>query len=201
MISIDATDEEQGPFDADPRLLDLNFGAFDDSLLQKEHASVNAAKWKKIGRERFSRAPAGGELSYSSDHDQKHALDTEGPHGVSFEKQARDFGLSFAIANDQPAHQKRERLLSAGLACGYRFRVVALEGSSSLTRVTIENVGVAPIYVDAFVTVKGVRAKESLRGLAPGAKKTFEVPASGKLGVACDRLVKGQEIELEGELR
>ncbi len=200
LVSVDSTDEESGPFQKDRSLLDLPFGAFDDSLLQKEHATENMKKWKAIGRDRYLRAPTGGELSYASDHDQKHALDEDGPHGESFEKLAKKLGLTFAIANDQLAHQKPERVKAAGLACGYRFKVESLEANATASRVTIENAGVAPLYHDAWPAVGGVRSKTSLRGLAPGAKRTFEIAKGGsrpELTVACDRLVPGQEIELE----
>ncbi|MEZ0229674.1 MAG: DUF4832 domain-containing protein [Planctomycetota bacterium] len=203
LISVDATDEETGPFVKDRSLLELSFGAFDDSLLQKEHATENMKKWQAIGRDRFLRAPAGGELSYASEHDQKHALDAKGPHGESFVQLAKKLGLTFAIANDQLAHQKAERVKEAGLACGHRFRVAAFEASPTASRVTIENTGVAPLHHDAWIAVNGVRASTSLRGLAPGTRRAFDVSKGGpphKLSIASAKLVRGQEIELEADL-
>ena len=52
-----------------------------------------------------------------------------------------------------------DRIKAAGLACGYRFRVLRFEASATRSRATIHNTGVAPIYHDAFVAVNGVRAE------------------------------------------
>jgi hypothetical protein len=96
-----------------------------------------------------------------------------------------------------------ERIKTAGMACGYRFRVVRFEASATRSRATIQNTGVAPIYHDAFVAVNGVRAKESLKGLLPGEQRAFSVRAGGsapRLTIACDRLVPGQSIEFDADL-
>ena len=108
------------------------------------------------------------------------------------------------IANDQPRYQPMERIAAAGLACGYRFRILAFEASGSRSRVTVTNAGVAPIYHDAYLAVDGVRAERSLKGLLPGESRTDEIPAGGtspKLTIASDRLVPGQSIEFEANLR
>ena len=108
------------------------------------------------------------------------------------------------IANDQPKYQKLDRIRAAGLACGYKFRILAFEASASRSRVTVTNTGVAPIYHDAYLAVDGVRAERSLKGLLPGESRTDEIKAGGtapKLTIACDRLVPGQSIEFEASLR
>jgi hypothetical protein len=68
--------------------------------------------------------------------------------------------------------------------------------------VTVSNGGVAPLYHDAFVAVNGVRAKASLRGLRPGETRTFDVDADGdKVTIESDRLVAGQRIEFDADLK
>ncbi len=201
MISVDAA-EDWAPFTDRRELIDLPFGVFDDSFLCKEHAAENEPHWAFFGRRRFLRAPAGGELSYYTEHDQKEALSAAGPYGVPFEKAAREFHLTFIIGNDQPNHRKMDRIREAGLACGYRLRVTEVQRGAGRSKLTVTNDGVAPPYYDFFVAVNGVRSKTSLKGIAPGERRDCDVAASGeKVTIECDRLVPGQRIEFEADLR
>ena len=117
-----------------------------------------------MGRDRWKLAPAGGEFSYYTQHDQKQALAADGPHGISFEKAAADFHITFMIGDGQPRYQPMDRIRAAGMACGYKFRVLAFEASPTRSRVTVTNTGVAPIYHDAFVAVNGVGPHSRSRG-------------------------------------
>src|SRR5262249_54835261 len=192
------------PYATDRDLLRIPFGVFDDSFLCRQHARENEPNWDFFGRDRWKRAPAGGEISYYTAQDQKQALGPTGPHGIPFERAAAEFRITFMIANDQPRYQAMARISAAGLACGYRFRILAFEASPSRSRVTVTNTGVAPIYHDAYLAVNGVRAQRSLKGLLPGQSRTDEIAAGGdspKLTIACDRLVPGQSIDFEANLR
>ncbi len=204
LISVDAAAASRTPYSAHRDLLNIPFGVFDDSFLCQQHARENEPNWNFFGRDRWKRAPAGGEISYYTNRDQKEALAANGPHGIPFEKAAADFHITFMIANDQPKYQKLDRISAAGLACGYKFRILAFDASASRSRVTVTNTGVAPIYHDAYLAVDGVRAERSLKGLLPGESRTDEIAAGGtspKLTIACDRLVPGQSIEFEANLR
>jgi hypothetical protein len=204
MISVDAADPSRAPFAADGELLRLPFGVFDDSFLCRQHARENEPNWNVFGRDRWKRRPAGGEFSYYTRDDQKQALAASGPHGISFGKAAADFHLTFMIGNDQPRYQPLDRVRTAGLACGYKFRILAFETSPSNARITITNTGVAPIYHDAFLTVNRVRSARTLKGLLPGESRTDEIAADGespKLTIESDRLVAGQAIDFEADLK
>jgi hypothetical protein len=203
MISVDAADKSRTPFAADRELVNLPLGVFDDSFLCRQHARENEPNWNFWGRDRWKRTPAGGELSYYTRDDQKLALATNGPHGISFDKAAADFHISFMIGNDQPRYQRMDRIRSAGMACGYKFRIQAFEASPSRSRVKIMNTGIAPIYHDAFIAINGLRASRSLKGLLPGESRTDEIGAGGaspKLSIESDRLVPGQTIEFAADL-
>ena len=68
----------------------------------------------------------------------------------------------------------------------------------------MENSGVAPIYYDAYVTVNGVRSTETLKYLQPGESRQYIVNSGGstpELTIKCDRLVPGQQIEYEADLK
>jgi hypothetical protein len=200
LISVDAADSSRAPFSGERDLLMIPFGVFDDSFLCEEHARVNELNWNAMERNRWKRAPAGGEISYYTQTDQRKALAPAGPHGIPFEKAAAAFHITFMIADGQPRYQKMDRIRAAGLACGYKFRILKFEASASRSRVTITNTGVAPIYHDAYLAVNGVRAERSLKGLLPGESRTDEIVSGGaepKLTIACDRLVPGQAIEFE----
>ena len=203
LISVDAADDEYAPFPDNEELMKLSFGVFDDSFLCQQHAKVNEPRWNIMGRDRWKRAPAGGEISYYTTHDQKEALSVDGPHRIPFENAAAAFHITFMIANDQPKYRPMDRLRSAGLACGYRFQVTGFEASNTRSRVTVTNRGVAPIYHDAYLAVNGVRSDRSLKGLLPGESRTDEIASGGaspKLTIACDRLVPGQSIEYDADL-
>lgn len=208
-VSVDAAKPAVSPFQVDPSLLELKFGVFDDSFLCEDHARVNEKDWNALGRDRFLAAPAGGEFSYYSDHDQKNALAPDGPHGISYETLAKAFGISYIIGDDQPNHQPEDRLRGAGIASGYRFRVTNFASAAASgekpgrSELVVRNEGVAPIYHDAYVTVDGVRARQSLKGLAPGEDATFSVESGSEepiLSITSDRLVLGQVIGFDADL-
>jgi hypothetical protein len=203
MISVDAADGEYSPLDADRELLKLPFGLFDDSFLCKQHPKVNEKNWNFFSRDRYLRTPAGGEFSYYNKRDQREALSPQGPNGVPFARAAGDFHITFMIGSDQPQYQKMNRIREAGQICGYRFRVKAFETDGKVSRLTVANEGVAPLYHDAFMAVNGVRARESLKGLAPETERLFEVAApglAGKVSIESDHLVLGQRIEFNADL-
>ena len=201
MISVDAA-SEASPIGARRELLELPFGNFDDSFLCKEHAKENEPNWAFFGRDRYLRAPAGGEFSYYTDHDQKNALSPGGPHGIPFEAAARDFHITFLIGSDQPNYQKMDRIREAGMACGYRFRISEFRTGGGRSKATVSNVGVAPLYYDAFIAVNRVRSTASLKGLAPGQSRACDVASGGEaVTIESDRLVPGQRIEFDADLK
>jgi hypothetical protein len=202
MISVDAA-QVQGPFAKNPKLLQLNFGLFDDSFNHEQHKEVNEPNWNVLGRERWQKAPIGGEFSFYKPKDQKEALSPKGPYGIPFAEQAARFHMTFILGDGQPRYQTSDRIREAGQACGYRFRVKRFAASPSASEIVIENVGIAPIYYPAFPTVNGVRSKESLKGLLPGESKLFKIATGGdkpKLTIESDRLVAGQRIQYEAKL-
>jgi hypothetical protein len=84
------------------------------------------------------------------------------------------------------------------------LQITAFEVSPRAARITVSNTGVAPIYYDAFVAVNGIRAKDSLKGLLPGESRRFDVASGGanaKLEIECDRLVPGQRIGFQADLK
>ena len=202
-ISIDAADQKYGPFQADPIMLTVRFGNFDDSFMCSDHDGYNYSSWLFFGEERYKRAPLGGEFSYYTDDDQKHCLDYNGIHGRTFEAEVAKYHMTFIIGNDQPQYQPMSRIKEASMAMGYRFvirdyRIKQGEGAAIL----IENTGVAPIYRDAFVSVDGERGSYNLRELMPGSQAWIgiecpSVTASSSVSIECDHLVTGQRIGYE----
>jgi len=204
-VSIDAADSSLTPFAANKNLIALPFGLFDDSFLCSSHKSYNEPSWNFFGTERYKTYPAGGEISYYNDNDQKNALRLpNGPNGESFESMASRFHISYIIGDGQPDYQSMSRIKSAGMALGYKFKVTAFSSSSTQTKITIKNTGIAPLYYDAYVSVNGKRASESLKYLQPNTSKTFLIntPAGSNpvVKIECDRLVSGQQIQYEANL-
>jgi len=204
-ISIDAAND-WAPFDSLPSLKTLGFGLFDDSFMSQNHETENRPNWLYFGETRWQSHPAGGELSYYTDFDQQHALDSAGMYGRTFDSQAARYGLSYMIGNDQPQYHSDTRIRQASQACGYRFRVVAWEASADSFRLGISNTGVAPLYRDAWPAVGTDTGKISLRGLTPGDTAWFLFPRRTTVSnsvvpsIACGHCVAGQKIGLEANL-
>ena len=207
LISIDAADGKYSPFPYESGLLDVPFGVFDDSFMCEEHDKYNRKNWLFFGTDRYTRAPAGGEFSYYEDYDQKHCLDVAGIYGRTFENEAAKYHLTFIIGNDKPRYQRWPRIKEASMSMGYRFRVMDfLVKENTGAAVLLGNVGVAPIYHDAFLDVDGVRGDYNLRSLMPGDSLWVRIdnPSVSDmpvLSIACDRLVPGQSIEYEADVK
>ncbi|MBP5637790.1 MAG: DUF4832 domain-containing protein [Bacteroidales bacterium] len=204
MISIDAADDTYSPFESTPKLLKLNFGNFDDSFMCEDHDGYNFESWEFFGKDRYKKAPLGGEFSYYSDYDQKHCLDKKGMYGRKFEDEAAKFHMTFIIGADQPSYQGDSRLKEASMSMGYRFKVEDFRVVDGEALLLVRNTGVAPIYRDAFMAVAGVRSSFNLRTLMPGTSRWMSVsapsigPENCAVAVECDHLVPGQKgIEFE----
>ena len=75
-------------------------------------------------------------------------------HGRKFEDLVAKVHMTFIIGNDQPGKQTDARITEAAMSMGYRFEIrdfCVNPGQSA--SVLIANVGVAPIYRDAYVAV------------------------------------------------
>ena len=207
-ISIDAADSKYGPFQKYNDLMDLTFGNFDDSFMCEDHDDYNYSSWAFFGKERYKKAPLGGEFSYYSSYDQKHCLDKAGMYGRVFEDEVAKFHMTFIIGNDQPGKQTEARITEAAMSMGYRFKIEDFRVKAGTgAAVLIANVGVAPIYRDAFVAVDGIRGNFNLRTLMPGEEQWVRIDgtsisASSKPSIACDHLVDGQKgIEFEADVK
>ncbi len=197
MISQDAHVAKRSPFASQPDLLTLAFGIFDDSFHLAWNPGYNQTGWTFFGRDRHLRSPAGGEILFPNRERSDLVADR-------WPVEARNFGITFMIAEQWPRWIGMDRIRELGLACGYRFRITTFEAGASASRVTVENTGVAPIYHDAYVAVNGVRAPESLKLLAPGQRRQFTVASGGAapvLTIEADRLVPGQTIGFDADLR
>ena len=206
LFSIDAADSKYAPFHKQKELLDLRFGNFDDSFMCEDWSGYNYSSWKFFGEERYKKAPLGGEFSYYSDYDQKHVLDKGGMYGRVFEDVVAKVHMTFIIGNDQPGKQTPERIAEAAMSMGYRFEIRDFQvKDGELAAVRIANVGVAPIYRDAFVEVEGVRGDLNLRTLMPGDEAWVKIPCkattASRPAIACDHLVAGQEIQYQADIQ
>jgi hypothetical protein len=197
MISQDAHVAKRSPFASQSDLLKLAFGIFDDSFHLAWNPGYNQTGWTFFGRDRHLRSPAGGEILFPNRERADLVADR-------WPVEARNFGITFMIAEQWPRWTSMDRIRELGLACGYRFRITAFEAGAAGSRVTVENTGVAPIYHDAYVAVNGVRARESLKLLPPGERRPFTVASGGAapaLTIESDRLVPGQTIGFDADLR
>ena len=204
LISIDASDIKYAPFRKQKDLLNLKFGNFDDSFMCEDWDGYNWGCWRFFGEDRYKKAPAGGEFSYYTSYDQKHALDPAGMYGRVFEDVVAKVHMTFIIGNDQPGKQTPERIAEAAMSMGYRFEIRDFViGENNTARILIANVGVAPIYRDAFVELDGVKGELNLRTLMPGDEAWITFPHATVESVphiVCDHLVEGQEIQYQADI-
>ncbi|MEM0925256.1 MAG: DUF4832 domain-containing protein [Planctomycetota bacterium] len=204
-ISIDAADPSYSPITTENELLALPFGVFDDSFLCKPHPKENEQNWMSLGLDRWKTSPGGGEFSYYNRKDQRNALAAEGPNGVSFERAAAKFHISYMIGNDQPKYQSFERIKQAGMATGYRFRVTEASLLESTLKLVVTNEGVAPLYRDAFFQAGNRRSQTSLKGLLPGEHRTVLIggvtPKDVKnITIESDAILESQSISYAADL-
>ena len=200
-ISIDAADDTYSPFSANEDLKNIHFGLFDDSFMCEDHSGYNTDSWNFFDRDRYKHSPAGGEFSYYTDYDQQHVLDPTGNFGTSYEDFASNFHISYMIGNDQPGYQTMDRIKEASMASGYKFKLVSCKTSNDSSKIEVKNIGIAPIYYDAFIAVNGVKSDETLKFLQPGEIKLYKIASGGsnpQITIECDRLVSGQVIQFEG---
>ena len=92
------------------------------------------------------------------------------------------------------------------MAMGYRFQIDDFRVNPGVSAsVLISNVGIAPIYRDAFVSVEGVRGAFNLKYLMPGESTWIQIECASsensRPAVECDHLVSGQSIEYQASVK
>lgn len=204
-ISIDAADNFYSPLRANPDLLNIRFGNFDDSFMHKTHDQYNRDCWMFFGLDRYKTAPCGGEFSYYSDFDQQHCLDKEGMYGRVFEDEVAKYHMTYINGNDQPGYQTMNRIKQASKSMGYKFEIKDYRQKGEEAAVLIANIGVAPIYRDAYVEVGGVKGDYSLKNLMPGEEVWIYFNGQGVSPeavpqITCSHLVPGQKIEYKANI-
>ncbi len=213
-ISIDAADKKYTPIAGNKTLLGLKFGLFDDSFMHKEHDisqgdGDNEKNWQTIGTDRWKSAPAGGEISYYEDKDQREFLNPAGLYGVTWEDAAAKYHMTYVIGNDAPEgkYATKDRVYEASSYAGYKFEITGYAVNKISAAVRVKNIGIAPLYHNAYVTVKGVRSEKSLKGLLPGEEATFTVAGlkisdsdSPEVSITSDKLLKGATIPYKASL-
>ena len=212
LTSIDTGDEEYSDVCSHSDTRDLSFGLFDDSFMHAEHDLSQGDGWNEqcwiwSGMDRWKSGVCGGEISYYTSNDQRNFLNPAGMYGVTWEKAAAKYHMSFIICNDAPSgnYFTPQRVNEAGIASGYNFRILECETNGTDSRVKVTNTGIAPIYRDAFIAVNCVRATESLRGLLPGQEQVYTirkaVATPDNVSIVSDFILSNQEIQFDADLQ
>ena len=213
-ISIDASDKKYTPIAGNKTLLGLKFGLFDDSFMHKEHdisqgEGDNEKNWIALDTTRWKTSPAGGEISYYEDKDQHEFLNPAGLYGVTWEDAAAKYHMTYVIGNDAPEgkYATKDRVYEASSYAGYKFEITGYAVNKISAAVRVKNIGIAPLYHNAYVTVKGVRSKKSLKGLLPGEEATYTVAEieigdkeSPEVTITGDKLLKDAIIPYKANL-
>ena len=147
-ISEDAHVIGRAPFSAESSLLKLKFGIFDDSFDRAWEPGYNLTGWDFFGRKRFQESPVGGEILFEG---KGNAFAKS--VAKEWKKQAKNFGITFLLGDEWPRLTTMDKIRDHGLDCGYKFQVTSFKASSTESIVEVTNIGVAPIYYDAFITV------------------------------------------------
>jgi len=207
-------DNSYSPIAGNKTLLGLKFGLFDDSFMHKEHDisqgdGDNEKNWQTMGTDRWQTSPAGGEISYYEDKDQKEFLNPAGLYGVTWEDAASKYHMTYIIDNDAPEGKfaTKSRVYEASSYAGYKFEVTGFAVNKISAAVRVKNVGIAPLYHNAYVTVNGVRSDKSLKGLLPSEEATFTVAGlkigdseTPKLTITGDKLLENATIPYKASL-
>ncbi len=210
LTSVDAGDKVYSDVCVHADTRELAFGLFDDTFMHSQHDLSQGDGWNEqcwlwSGIERWKNGVCGGEISYYTRDDQHNFLTPEGMYGVTWEQAAGKYHMTFVICNNAPegAYFTQQRVTEAGIAAGYNFCITDCRTNGTNSRITITNTGIAPIYRDAYVTVGGVRAQESLRGLLPGEEQTVEISAvatADNVRITSDHILPSQQIEFDVNL-
>lgn len=211
LTSIDVGDEYYSDVCTHADTKDLAFGLFDDTFMHAEHDIAQGNGWNEkcwiwSGIERWRTGVCGGEISYYTADDQHNFLNPDGMYGYTWEQAAAKYHITFIICNNAPdgAYFTPERVTEAGIAAGYRFQITACETNGTDSRITVANTGIAPIYRDAYITVSGVRAEQSLRGMLPGEEITCVVNGAvadaDNVQITSDYILPSQQIEFDASL-
>ena len=113
------------------------------------------------------------------------------------------------IGNDAPEgkYATSDRVYEASSYAGYKFEITGYAVNKVSAAVRVKNIGIAPLYHNAYVTVKGVRSEKSLKGLLPGEEATYTVAGikidkseSPKLTITSDKLLKDATIPYKANL-
>jgi hypothetical protein len=208
-ISISGGDDYYSPIPGNEELLQLNFGAFDDSFMHEGHELSTGEGWNEycwdgIGKDyRWIKGICGGEISYYTSNDQKNFLNPDGMYGWTWEEASAKYHISYMLSNNAPGskHATIERFREAGIASGYTFRVGNCRTNGTETRLTVCNMGVAPIYRDAYFAIGSVQSEQSLRGLLPGEMLEIVLPVGlnnvDDLQIVSPYVLPSQQIEFE----
>ena len=213
-ISIDAADNSYSPVIDDKSLLALNFGLFDDSFMHVEHDTTqgygdNERNWRDMGLDRWKTAPGGGEVSYYTEKDQQEFLNPDGLYGVTWEQAASKYHMTYVIGNDSPhgSYATKERLYEASSFAGYKFEITAFTANENSASVTVKNIGIAPLYHNAYVTIKGKRSETSLKGSIPGEEIVCKIDGlnigaseNPEPTITSDKLLEGKTIPYQAKL-
>jgi hypothetical protein len=117
--------------------------------------------------------------------------------------------MTYIIGNDVTtgSYATVARVKEASMAAGYKFEITNYKASLNSALVTVKNCGVAPLYHDAYVTIKGVRSDVSLKGLLPGSSIICEITGvsideseSPVPTITSDKLLPGKTIPYQANL-
>ena len=117
--------------------------------------------------------------------------------------------MTYVIGNDAPEgkYATKDRVYEASSYAGYKFEITGYAVNKVSAAVRVKNIGIAPLYHNAYVTVKGVRSEKSLKGLLPGKEATFTVAGiqigdseSPEVSITSDKILKDATIPYKASL-
>ena len=220
MISLDAHETNRTPFATDEKLTGIPFGIFDDSFLDQNYTRKQI-RWNIFGSKRWETNPIGGE--FANDVRKLKTLYTSAPYEVTFDSLSSTMHTTFMLGS--PEYKDgggfkpfdSQLVSKSGQKFGYQFKILKFEYNAVKSFVTVQNVGNAPIYYDAYVSVCNEQAPtdcssmenikqevKSLKHLLPNEKRDFDIDRGGNnliLKIESKRLVPGQKIEYEADLK
>lgn len=206
LISKNAADNSSIP--SDKELLALRFGMFEDSFMGKYFAGGGyEQRWNSISKgTRWHTGVCGGEISLEN-NDQLNFLRPAGLYGYTFEETATKYHFSFAICNavTDSEYGTPTRVKQASLSMGYRYLVKRCVTDGTKTRLLVSNVGIAPLYREAYFAIGDIRSETSLQGLLPSEEIWIEIatkpsPDGENIRIVSDYILPQQEIQFEANL-
>ena len=153
--------------------------------------------------ERYQDSPLGGEIGF----DGNIRNDLLDKNEKKFQERASLYHSSYLYYDGASSHtSSSSKILNNAIYLGYNLEItnVQVDMAPKQTTFTVANIGIAPVYKDMYVTLKGVRSKDTLKNLQQGESVVVVVDglptAEDEIKITSDWCLNNEAIPFKADL-